>query len=1118
MDLNAICEVLRATQLPDGDARKKAEQKLDEAASSMPDALVQGLMLPLQASNVAAPEIRQEAAVILRQLVVPLTTRDPVWNRLAVPTQKALEALLLLAVEQDPCNPVRRSAGQVIAAIGTLVADDFQELNKAWPELLPSLSRLVSKQYDTATRVVGLEILLDLVPTIGGGLLASGPDVISLLRGLLSNEPLEAPEIRAAAAKLVLQMVESLQEEEFAPVGALMPALIASLQSLALEGHEQSLKEVLEALTQAIDEEADFFKANGFSDLWKTIMQLASVGTATFADDVVRHSAMAVAMSLSHELREDFVTVEGQPQLENLIALNVAWMLEVEEDVAAWTEEGREDDDDECDGEAMRIGEENLDQLAEDIAEDVIMPIIFKVIRGILAAPEASWKHLRSSIMTVSQVVEHMEEDPWVDQIVDFILQHVENAHPRVKYAAFRSIAQCCYDQSPHVQEEFYPRIMPALIAGLGDQNIRVVTAASYGLVAMIEDMDEEDLEVYIEDLLQRFFERLQEGRSRALSGYCISGIARIAQAAGLAFVPYYEKVMTALKTIISAAVGKEHQELRSKGFECVGMIGAAVGKEVFATDGKALLEEMIKIAQAGFAADDPFRDCFTEVVEMIFKTLGRSCKPYVQLLLPMLYEVLKQQPMELNDVDDDDDSDDETQVLEVKGKIMGLKTSVVEEMEDSLDLIGTIVEELGEEFCEFLGPTCQATLPLLQFEIASTVQEKAFEVWGALAASSRQAVEKGALDVGILRELVAEFLKKTVGALSMAPGDVEGLACETLLAQAEGSADVISKAGQGLLPKDAVRDLSGAVMPLFAKMSAKGRRVLKKNQLFDDEDFFDDDDDEESLKKYAEAEQDAADATMQSVRLSLAKILGAMMRTNPVDYLEVAFPTVMENACQLIRSSEKDDQVLGLCLASDAVDVLGEHTVRYWDRCMNDSLQKVVDPSAQVRRYAAALLGHGARQPAFTASKAAAASVAQLHKVLKRRVSKKAESGQAGIAADACVRAVGQLCEHQESQLGNDAVPAWQLWLSRLPLRNDEATAKACHTQLVSLAARGHPVITANENAGKVRVILAEIHKSKKLSTPELDAEISSRLSAISEEQFHLSAAALGGRCVSRS
>eukprot|EP00971_Amphidinium_carterae_P324756 6454313-Amphidinium_carterae.1 len=72
---------------------------------------------------------------------------------------------------------------------------------------------------------------------------------------------------------------------------------------------------------------------------------------------------------------------------------------------------------------------------------------------------------------------------------------------------------------------------MPPLVAGLQDQNIRVATAAAYGLVAMLEDMDEDD--IYVEELLTRFFERLRDGGSRSLQSHCLSGIARIAQVPG---------------------------------------------------------------------------------------------------------------------------------------------------------------------------------------------------------------------------------------------------------------------------------------------------------------------------------------------------------------------------------------------------------------------------------------------------------------------------------------------------------------------------------------------------------------------------------------------------------
>eukprot|EP00971_Amphidinium_carterae_P284966 5657027-Amphidinium_carterae.3 len=89
--------------------------------------------------------------------------------------------------------------------------------------------------------------------------------------------------------------------------------------------------------------------------------------------------------------------------------------------------------------------------------------------------------------------------------------------------------------------------------------------------------------------------------------------------------------------------------------------------------------------------------------------------------------------------------------------------------------------------------------------------------------------------------------------------------------------------------------------------MDGTGRRVLKKTEVYDEDrvlnactkrlyevsevalrkDFLLDDDEDLPLKD-ASADKDFAETTMQSVRVSLASILGAMMRTNQQDFLEV--------------------------------------------------------------------------------------------------------------------------------------------------------------------------------------------------------------------------------------
>ena len=44
-----------------------------------------------------------------------------------------------------------------------------------------------------------------------------------------------------------------------------------------------------------------------------------------------------------------------------------------------------------------------------------------------------------------------------------------------------------------------------------------------------------------------------------------------------------------------------------------------------------------------------------------------------------------------------------------------------------------------------------------------------------------------------------------------------------------------------------------------------------------------------------------------------------------------------------------------------------------------------------------------------------------------------------APLAVDAAVRALGQICEYQEEQLGADSAGAWKLWFKNIPEKEEE-------------------------------------------------------------------------------
>mmetsp|Transcript_28692 Transcript_28692/g.60883 ORF Transcript_28692/g.60883 Transcript_28692/m.60883 type:complete len:1144 (-) Transcript_28692:9-3440(-) len=1097
--LQNICELLVGLQSPEDAIRKKGEKLLEEALKGSPDELVSQLTAVLAARDAtggAPAELRQEAAVLLRQCGVGSGPRNAVFDDLAATTQERLKAELLASVQLDSCNPVRRNAGNAAAAIAETLGEDCEDLQKAWPELLPALSRFVGAESEPATRVTALGVLKQLVGTIGEGLLAQGAVVMAMLKTCLTDS---TPEVRAACAQLVFQLVEDLEEEKAQVLGTVMPEAIAALASFATgpTALEEPLKETLEALISAADEEPEFFKSNGLQQLWPLLLQLASA--KHFAEEEVRHSAMEAAMSFACGLSEDFCKAEGLPLLEQIIALNVEWMLEVEEDVESWTRLADEEDDDELDDDVVQLGEENLDRLAERCAEDktleeVFMPTLFKVIRAVLL--QDSWKHARSSIMAVSQVVEHLEEEPWIDQCVELIVGLLEHPHPRVRYSGFQAVGQVAYDHEPYVQDNHSDKLLPAIVKALDDKNIRVATNAASAFVSLGEDLDRDDLEPHIDDLMTRFFTRLQAGETRTMMEQCLAGIAAVGGVAEEHFQPYYTHVMPALKHIIATKTAEPERMLRGKAFECASLIGDAVGKELFLADAREVMQTMMASAQAGFAADDQTREYVHEAAGRIASTLGRDFKPFMPSLLPGIFGVLAQRPQEVDpatlpDEDDEDDDKQDMSFTMVGDKVVGLKTTVLEEMKESLVLISTLIEALEDDFCDFLPGTCQTLLPMLDFPLSEDVREKTYKTWEVMAECARAAAECGKCDRSVVVELVHGFLEATVTLMAKVPeGDKLGAqALGALEAQATGCSGVVRKAGKGVLTQEDVLSLSKVLFDLLGRVTTdkdepvemvgrKNKRLAKSEE----------DDDE------GEEEEDTP--TRQSVRFSLADVAGALIRSNQAEFVQAGLPSFMALVQRLLQPGTGDaDRSLALYLCEDVVDCLGELSIPYWNTFMEHACRSITDKCPAIRQYSCGCMGAGARQAIF--SQIAPLAAAQLARLLqkhgerhRRRRAANSEAKQVALGVDACIRALGQVCEHQEQHIGGDSAAAWKLWLSSLPMRYDMEEGHKAHRQLLELVVKGHPVITAPEQLPKTLAVFADIYRTK-FSDAVLDKEL---------------------------
>merc|ERR1712241_1308163 len=88
--------------------------------------------------------------------------------------------------------------------------------------------------------------------------------------------------------------------------------------------------------------------------------------------------------------------------------------------------------------------------------------------------------------------------------------------------------------------------------------------------------------------------------------------------------------------------------------------------------------------------------------------------------------------------------------------KVMIMSTSELEDLQNALGCVHTLVEELGKLYSPFVGQTAQALLPVFDFSMDEEIRDIAFETWGLLCQAAREGGQPE-----VVTQLVHEFLNR---------------------------------------------------------------------------------------------------------------------------------------------------------------------------------------------------------------------------------------------------------------------------------------------------------------------------------------------------------------------
>merc|ERR1712217_603085 len=186
-----------------------------------------------------------------------------------------------------------------------------------------------------------------------------------------------------------------------------------------------------------------------------------------------------------------------------------------------------------------------------------------------------------------------------------------------------------------------------------------------------------------------------------------------------------------------------------------------------------------------------------------------------------------------------------------------------------------------------------------------------------------------------------------------------------------------------------------------------------------------------------------------------------------------------------------KENKVLGIYFACDLLEHLKENSQSLWPQFMPTVMQALTDTEADQRTAAAYAVNLAARIPAFAEASPQVFGV--LNQILSSAKPKKRDE-KGKLAWDNAVAALLSMAHRQGAQCPPQ-ISAWQVVISKLPIRDDEDEAKKVHEKVADL------VLEQNQGllGGAEGAHLGKVLKIFKL-LPQ--AAIASNVSAFSEKQ----------------
>ena len=669
-----------------------------------------------------------------------------------------------------------------------------------------------------------------------------------------------------------------------------------------------------------------------------------------------------------------------------------------------------------------------MDRLANKLGGQIILPATFAWIPRMMSS--TAWRDRHAALMAISAISEGCRDlmVGELDQVLTLVVPALQDPHPRVRYAGCNALGQMSTDFAGTMQEKYHTIVLPSIIPVLSSPEPRVQAHAAAALVNFCEEAERKVLEPYLADLLQHLLQLLRSEK-RYVQEQALSTIATIADSAETAFAHYYDTLMPLLFNVLKEEQSKEYRLLRAKAMECATLIALAVGKEKMGQDALNLVQLLGHIQQNIVDADDPQSQYLLHCWGRMCRVLGPDFIPYLPGVMPPLLTVAAAKA-DIQLLDDEDqidqvEQDEGWELVPLKGKIIGIKTSALEDKNTAIELITIYAQILEAAFEPYVLQTMEKiAVPGLAFFFHDPVRVSSAKLIPQLLNAYRKA--HGDQSPGFA-EMWNKVAEKIVEVLSAEP------TVDTLAEMYQCFYESVEVVGKNSLTQQHMRAFTDS-----AKSTLEDNQLRVKARL---EDQADADDGEEDLDYEYAVEDD------QNLLSDMNKAFHTIFKNQGTTFLP-AWQGLLPFYDAFITSADPTQRQWALCIMDDVLEFCGTEAWNYKDHIMQPLAAGLQDENAANRQAAAYGVGVAAQKGGPAWSDFVAASIPSLYQVTQIHQSRTEEHVFATENASA---SIAKILHFNSSKVQNPQEVVAN-WIGTLPIIFDEEAAPFAYSFLAQL------------------------------------------------------------------